>query len=87
MKKLRCSMEYGRIDSKRTRCKNPYYISIRVRVLHPETKRKTWQTWHLCKKCFKDFMKRKGLGYYMLYHKNPVENPVIGYEEPKELNV
>ena len=66
-------------------CKEPIFITIKVKVYHPTTKRTTWQTWDLCESHFADFFQKKGDGYCVVYpgKKEKGECPVIGFRLPK----
>lgn len=66
-------------------CKKPYFKEIRVRVFHPESNRKTWQTWYHCKEHFKLFLETKGKGWFTDYKGKQPEAPVIGYEIKNEI--
>jgi len=43
------------------------YITIKVQVFHPDTLRRTWNTWRLCEDHYAEFAARKGEGYYCWY--------------------
>lgn len=62
------------------RCKEPYFATLKVRVVHPGTFRKTSQQWHFCQIHFNQFIKDDGKGWSRWYsgHKR-AEAPVIGY--------
>lgn len=67
-------------------CKEPYFISIKVRVFHPNSNRRTWQTWKFCKKHFSKFLEEEGQGWYWKYNDESKPTcPVIDFKLPFEL--
>lgn len=79
----KCNMRYDENGEKMV-CKEEVYIKIKVRVFHPTTNRKTWQSWKLCKHHFHEFLTRNGEGYYCFYPRKPFkgECPVIDFQVP-----
>lgn len=63
------------------RCNQPLFIVLRVQVFHPDSLRKSWQTWYLCAECFEDLESVKGKGWGCKYkdNKKPFA-PLIQYE-------
>jgi hypothetical protein len=81
-KKIRkCHIKEG--DSKK-KCPKLYFAIVKVQIFHPESLRKSWQTWYLCKKHFFHFIEDKGEGWYCYYNKAPEKKcPVINYKVPE----
>jgi hypothetical protein len=44
-------------NEEKKRCNKPIYITLKVQVFHPDSLRKTWQTWYICKDHFFHFKK------------------------------
>lgn len=66
----------------KAKCKDPYFATMKVRIFHPESNRKTWRNLDLCKKHFKEVMLSQGKGFYFIYNKSPlIENPIIEIKE------
>lgn len=42
------------------RCNKPLFIILKVQVYHPDSMRRSWQTWYLCKECWNRFMETNG---------------------------
>ena len=76
MNKLTCKTR----QKKGPKCKEPYYITIKVKLFHPESNRKSYQKWNFCKKHFKEFMISKGKNWYCWYNNKETLSPVISYE-------
>jgi hypothetical protein len=58
-------------------CHNPIFRLFRVQVLHPTTRRKTWQIWKFCEPHFQEFIATEGKGWGRRYPKDPILHPVI----------
>lgn len=52
-------------------CRKPVFHAVKVRVLHPISGRKTWQTWKLCELHFLKILKENGDGWFSSYKKKP----------------
>src|SRR4030042_1122238 len=64
------------------RCKQPYFISLRVRMFHPASLRKTWARWDFCQEHYARFVTSGGRGWFRWYGGAKRENAiVIGYEK------
>jgi hypothetical protein len=59
-------------------CKKPVFITLKVRVFHPDTLRKSTQTWYLC---FEHWMifKENPQDWYCSYKNGKPDAPVIDY--------
>lgn len=63
------------------RCKNPLFIFLKVQVFHPNSLRKSWQTWYLCEDCFQRFMKSNGKDWGCKYRNDKKAfAPLIQYK-------
>ena len=63
------------------RCNKPLFIILKVQVYHPNSKRKSWQTWYLCKDCYDLFRESDGKDWGCRYKedKKPFA-PLIQYK-------
>lgn len=64
----RCTTAHLDDTGKKVRCTESVYRIFKVQIIHPNTGRKTWQTWRLCKQHFDEFMKVKGEGWFCRYN-------------------
>jgi hypothetical protein len=60
-------------------CKKPIYRLFKVKVFHPNSGRKSWQTWRFCYDHFNKFVKTNGEGWFCHYRKEDLEAPVIEF--------
>ena len=82
MAKNLCEM---RIFSDGTKCNQKLFAKIKVQVIHPPTGRKSWQTWKLCQHHLVDLLNKEGKEYASWYKKKNYHAPVIGLQEPMEV--
>lgn len=47
-------------------CGNPVFIILKVQIWHPDSLRKSWQTWYMCQDCFLRF-KEAPFDWYCKY--------------------
>ena len=67
--------------NKKGKCKNPNFIILKVQVFHPNSLRKSWQTWYICKEHYFKFKESEGKDWYCEYRNNSIPNaPVIDYK-------
>jgi hypothetical protein len=84
-KKKRCSTILN-LENKE-RCKREYYWSIKVRLFHPFSKRKSWQKWDLCKIHYMNFLESEGKGWSCFRKKLNDHSPVIDYKLLEEWEI
>ncbi len=76
----KCNIHYW--NGKVNQCEESVYIIIKVNIFHPDTLRKSWQKWALCKKHFIHFARTNGKDYYCKYkRKGNLQCPVIAWKE------
>jgi len=62
-------------------CIKPVYATLKVKLFHPDSLRKSTQTWGLCEEHFFNFISQKGEGFFCWYKdKSKEDSPVIAYE-------
>lgn len=63
------------------RCRKPTFAVLKVKVFHPDSLRKSTQTWYMCKQHFLLFIKDKGKNWFCRYRNKKKEDaPIIDYE-------
>ena len=75
----RCTISKENFSYKK--CDKAHFATARVRIFHPDTNRRTWQTWYFCKEHFNKFKKDNGEGWGCMYRneKRPF-SPVMEYK-------
>ncbi|MGV9141368.1 MAG: hypothetical protein ACOC1X_00355 [Promethearchaeota archaeon] len=69
------------LTEKSKRCNKVVYGVLKVRVFHPNSHRRTWQTWYMCQEHFNSFIEDKGQDWGCRYRdKNKPFCPVIDYK-------
>ncbi len=64
-----------------TKCENEYYITLKVKIFHPDTLRISWQTWRFCREHFFKFIEDNGKGWFSIYRNGKSKCPVVGFKE------
>ena len=76
----RCRVAHLDENNKKICCPEPIYRIFKVKVFHPNSGRKTWQTWRFCKSHFEAFIACQGKGWITWYRDGRPECPVIDYK-------
>ena len=67
--------------SNKKRCNKSLFITLKVQVFHPNTQRKSWQTWYMCSEHFFQFKESEGKDWGCKYRNNEKPfAPVINYK-------
>lgn len=79
MNKQKCRYCWDDEEGKVHFCRKSIYRLFRVKVFHPNSGRKTWQTWRFCLEHFNKFLETNGEGWSCHYRKEDLYDPVIGF--------
>lgn len=67
-------------ESSNKRCNKPSFIILKVQVFHPDSLRRSWQTWYLCSKHYNRFKKTEGQEWGCKYRNDKKAfSPLVQY--------
>lgn len=76
MKERKCNFW---IDGDNKNCNETVFIILRVQVFHPDSLRKSWQKWYMCKHHYQKFIETNGKDWFSRYKNGKSPSPLIQY--------